>query len=208
MSRCFTFSELKYSEHWEIQIIHERGKSRDRDQSHPMFLHKYKCFLSAIVASGWLISDPWYKKHEGPHSTFEACDQGVKKRCRLSLLTNSALDMSPNAGGRLRGLSQWVQHITWHGAQINVGDLPPYLTYACDITHREICPNYIKLLKLFRYRIRWQPSATMTTIIDPLDSWQQQLSGYFRRKRSHFVAIIITLYILIPPTLREERFKK
>ncbi len=31
------------------------------------------------------------------------------------------------------GLIQWVQlsamHITWHGTQINFGDLPPYLTY-------------------------------------------------------------------------------
>ncbi len=46
---------------------------------------------------------------------------------------------SPNAGGwgvGLQGLSQWVPvvstavHVTWHGAQINFGDLPPYLTYA------------------------------------------------------------------------------
>ncbi len=38
--------------------------------------------------------------------------------------------MSPNAwgGGQLRGLSQWVQLYT--GAQINFGDLTPYLTYA------------------------------------------------------------------------------
>ncbi len=39
--------------------------------------------------------------------------------------------MSPNAGGggELRGLSQWVQLYT--GAQINCGDLTPYLTYGC-----------------------------------------------------------------------------
>ncbi len=38
--------------------------------------------------------------------------------------------MSPNAGGggELRDLSQWVQLYT--GAQINFGDLTPYLTYA------------------------------------------------------------------------------
>ncbi len=38
--------------------------------------------------------------------------------------------MSPNArgGGELLGLSQWVQLYT--GAQINCGDLTPYLTYA------------------------------------------------------------------------------
>ncbi len=33
-------------------------------------------------------------------------------------------------GGGVAGLSQWVQPcITWHGAQINFGDLPPYLSY-------------------------------------------------------------------------------
>jgi hypothetical protein len=39
--------------------------------------------------------------------------------------------MSPNAkrGGELRGLKQWVQLYT--GAQINFGDLTPYLTYGC-----------------------------------------------------------------------------
>jgi hypothetical protein len=39
--------------------------------------------------------------------------------------------MSPNAGGEgeLQSLSQWVQLCTSHGAQINSGDLPPYLTY-------------------------------------------------------------------------------
>jgi hypothetical protein len=39
--------------------------------------------------------------------------------------------MSPNAGGgegRVAGYSQWVQLYT--GAQINFGDLTPYLTYA------------------------------------------------------------------------------
>ncbi len=40
---------------------------------------------------------------------------------------------SPNAGGggELRGLSQWVQLYT--GAQINFGDLTPYLTMAYAI---------------------------------------------------------------------------
>ncbi len=40
-------------------------------------------------------------------------------------------------GGGLPGLSQWVQlHIkwVWHGAQINFGDLNPYLTYAYNTT--------------------------------------------------------------------------
>jgi hypothetical protein len=39
---------------------------------------------------------------------FEDVYQGVTKRCRLSWMTNSALVLSPNAGGgvELRGLSQ------------------------------------------------------------------------------------------------------
>ncbi len=40
--------------------------------------------------------------------------------------------MSLNAGwgGDLRGLNQWVQ--LYIGAQINFGDLTPYLAYGCD----------------------------------------------------------------------------
>ncbi len=55
--------------------------------------------------------------------------QGVKKRCRLSWMTNSALVYEPKCGGRgeLRGINELVQLYT--GAQINFGDLPPYLTY-------------------------------------------------------------------------------
>ncbi len=59
--------------------------------------------------------------------------QGVTKRCRLSLLTNSALVYDPNCGGGGVAGSQPMStavHITWHGAQINFGDLPSYLTYA------------------------------------------------------------------------------
>ncbi len=44
--------------------------------------------------------------------------------------------MSPNAGGggEWRSLSQWVQLYT--GAQINFGDLTPYLTYGQDVWDR------------------------------------------------------------------------
>jgi len=49
------------------------------------------------------------------------------------LLTNSAPHIRvqmPGEGGvaRSQPMSTAV-HITWHGAQINFGDLPPYLTY-------------------------------------------------------------------------------
>ncbi len=55
--------------------------------------------------------------------------QRVTKRCRLSWLTNSALVIEPKCEGRgeLCGISQLVQQ--YRGAQINFGDLTPYLTY-------------------------------------------------------------------------------
>ncbi len=57
--------------------------------------------------------------------------QGVTKRCRLSVLTNSALVFEPKRGGgrKLRGHSQWVQLYT--GDQINFGDLTPYFKFQC-----------------------------------------------------------------------------
>jgi hypothetical protein len=56
-------------------------------------------------------------------------NQGITKRCRLSLRTNSVSVYEPYCGGRgeLRGLSQFVQLYT--GAQINFVDLTPHLTY-------------------------------------------------------------------------------
>ncbi len=76
-----------------------------------------------------LIQAFFLRSHALPFS------QGVTKRCRLSWLTNSASSfMSPNAGGYggAVGGSQPIStavYIKWHGAQINFGDLPPYLTY-------------------------------------------------------------------------------
>jgi hypothetical protein len=55
------------------------------------------------------------------------------KRCRLSWLTNSAPQIRVHMRGRggvagSQPMSTAV-HITLHGAQINFGYLPPYLTY-------------------------------------------------------------------------------
>ncbi len=68
--------------------------------------------------------------------------QGATKRCRLSLLTNSTLVLRVQMRGRggvagSQPMSTAV-HITGHGAQINFGDLPPYLTYARTCSE-EIC---------------------------------------------------------------------
>ncbi len=56
--------------------------------------------------------------------------QGITKRCRLSWLTNSALVYGPNAGGGEVGLRNLTanEYSCAQGAQINFGDLTPYLT--------------------------------------------------------------------------------
>ncbi len=61
--------------------------------------------------------------------------QGDTKRCRLSLLTISALVYEPKCGGMCEGVAgsqpmSTAVHITWHGAQIDFWVQPPYLTYA------------------------------------------------------------------------------
>jgi hypothetical protein len=45
-------------------------------------------------------------------------------------------------------------HITWHGAQINFGDLPPYLTY--DLSVLLPCPGYLDTMvnNIFQVRQR------------------------------------------------------
>ncbi len=63
-------------------------------------------------------------------SAVKVYSQVDTKRCRPSWLTNSARIYEPKCGGEtgwLWGLSQRVQLYT--GAQINFGDLTPYLTY-------------------------------------------------------------------------------
>ncbi len=54
--------------------------------------------------------------------------RGSQRDVVLSWLTNSALEPKSGGRGELRGLSQRVQYNCAHGAQINFGDLTPYLT--------------------------------------------------------------------------------
>jgi hypothetical protein len=60
--------------------------------------------------------------------TFLLAEQGVTKRCRLTWLTNSALVYDPKCGG---GGS--CGDTAYTGAQINFGDLTPYLTLCCRV---------------------------------------------------------------------------
>ncbi len=59
----------------------------------------------------------------------EELRQGVKKRCRLSWLTNSALVYEPKCGGGGGCGVSANEYSCAHGAQINFGDLTHYLTY-------------------------------------------------------------------------------
>ncbi len=76
-------------------------------------------------ASCWMIYSNAVPKHWG---------QGGLQRDVVYLCWSIAPSYtSPNAGerGGLAGSQPMstALHITWHGAQINCGDLPPYLTY-------------------------------------------------------------------------------
>jgi hypothetical protein len=64
----------------------------------------------------------------------EHCLAGDTKRCRLSWLTNSALVYEPKRGGWEGGcgVSANEYSCTTHGAQINLRDLTPYLTYGAQ----------------------------------------------------------------------------
>ncbi len=116
--------------------------------------------------------------------------QGVTKRCRLSLLTNSALVIRVQRRGEggvagLQPMSTAV-HITWHGAQIKFGDLPPYvfnlwrqlkidwikypigsqlagispirLAYLLAIYLEDFSSNYSNAGPLYNLPFRWSPS--------------------------------------------------
>ncbi len=71
----------------------------------------------------------------------------------LSLLTNSALVIRVQKRGEGGVGGSWpmstAMHITWHGAQINLGDLPPYLTYGGGVCYNPSLPhNYAAIPKV------------------------------------------------------------
>jgi hypothetical protein len=61
--------------------------------------------------------------------------QGVTKRGRLSWLTNSALVYEPKCGGGGGGGDCGISANEYSCAQINFGDLTPYLIYASMYIH-------------------------------------------------------------------------
>jgi hypothetical protein len=68
--------------------------------------------------------------------------KGVPKRCRLSWLNNSAVVYERKCGwggGGGCGVSAF-EYSSAHGAQINSGDLAPYLTYGLIPTRYPTSP--------------------------------------------------------------------
>jgi hypothetical protein len=73
-----------------------------------------------------------------PPSTYtvDLClHQGVTKRCRLSWLTNSDLVYETKCGGSCGVSANEYSSQLYTRAQINFGDLAPYLTYGLHILH-------------------------------------------------------------------------
>jgi hypothetical protein len=68
-----------------------------------------------------------YEYVDNPDSRAFRNKQGVTKRCRLSWLTTSPHVYEPKCGGR--GEYSQLVELRAHGAQMNFGDLTPYLTY-------------------------------------------------------------------------------
>ncbi len=92
---------------------------------------------------------PLHAYHRYHREELQYYRQGVTKRCRLSWLTNSAILYEPKCVGR--GGVAWPQPMSLYaGAQINFGDLTPYLTY----DYRIPCPPA-------NTAIEWQPSYSL-----------------------------------------------
>ncbi len=66
--------------------------------------------------------------------------QGVTKRRRLSWLANSALVYEPKCGRGEGGGGVGSQPMSAQGAQINFGDLTPYLTHVLFSSVQEGIP--------------------------------------------------------------------
>jgi hypothetical protein len=81
---------------------------------------------------------------------FELSKQEVTKRCRLSWLTNSVLVYEPKCGGGVgvAGSQPMSTAVLYTVAQINFGDLTPYLTHVSKycMPHEAILSHNMKNL--------------------------------------------------------------
>ncbi len=93
-----------------------------------MLIHA--CILLFLLHTNLMLRK-FFSLTKGPG---EELRQGVTKRCRLSWLNSIALVYEPKCGGRggVAG-SQPKSTAVYTGAQINFGDLTPYLTMSLGL---------------------------------------------------------------------------
>ncbi len=116
------------------------------------------------------------------------------KRGRLSLLTNGALVYESKSGGS-QTMGTAV-HITWHGAQINFGYLPPYLTYGQTYTIRRTQLTWgSRHFILSFYPKVWWPHASLFIYFQ---TWNTCSSPFFFLKY-FFWGFFLFLFLSILP---------
>ncbi len=126
MAHCSLPSTVQYSTYCDAQrtiMDCVKGQTWDLPKVQPPELFQ-------LIWHDKRSIDPHYVQNK-PRGTI----RGLTKRCRLSLLTNSVLVYEP----KCRGALSTAVNIAWHGAQINFGDPPPYLTYGhnvCNLSNR------------------------------------------------------------------------
>jgi hypothetical protein len=106
----------------------------DNDTPYPLsysFFSLYRRYMLAYMYTQ--IGPKSYPSH-----------QGDTKRCRLSWLTTSALVYEPKCGGGRGCGTSANEYSCVHGAQINFGDLTPYLTYAPHVPFMSYIPTCTK----------------------------------------------------------------
>jgi hypothetical protein len=115
-----------------------------------------------------IIPDPSIKTQNVPAPGFGSetqtfAKQGVTKRCRLSLLTSSALVIRVQMRGE--GGSCWVSakenscahHVTWSPNKLWRSTVPPYLTYVAKAPLRKLSIWLVSYLGMTGGRRWWGP---------------------------------------------------
>jgi hypothetical protein len=146
---CLSANFFSYTESQKSQVIRD---THSADVVNPeifgaillYIVDKYTCIFWTTLMwrfsitlsknSSWIIfftSHLWTAQSHG--FIWDGRGQGVTKRCRPSLLTNRARVIRVQMRGE-RGVAgsqpmSTAVNITCHGAQINFGDLHPYLPY-------------------------------------------------------------------------------
>ncbi len=131
-------SALKW---WPVREAHSILPSTVQYRVHAVYCEAQRTIMDCVKGQTWdlpevqppeLFQLKWNEKGSIDPlcaKQTERHNQGVTKRCRLSLLTNSVLVYE----SKCRGAMSPAVNIAWHGAQINFGDPPPYLTYGHNI---------------------------------------------------------------------------